>query len=40
MGMTWKLKVLRVACGLAVMAALAMASGLDWTEFLSDLGLA
>ncbi len=40
MGMTWKLRVLRVAFALAVVAALAIASGADWTEFLTDLGLA
>jgi hypothetical protein len=38
--MTWKLKVLRIAFALAFVAALAMAAGASWTEFLDDLGLA
>jgi hypothetical protein len=40
MGMTWKLKVVRVVFGLGVVAALAMASGASWTESLSWFGLA
>jgi hypothetical protein len=40
MGMTWKLKVVRVVFGLGVVAALAMASGASWTEFCSAFGLA
>jgi hypothetical protein len=30
MGMTWKFKVQRVAFALAILAALAMASGANW----------
>jgi hypothetical protein len=34
MGMTWKFKALRVVFALAIVAALAIASGADWFEFL------
>jgi hypothetical protein len=33
MGMTWKFKALRVGFALAIVAALAMASGANWWEF-------
>ena len=32
MGMTWGIKVQRVAFALAVVAALVLASGADWVE--------
>jgi len=32
--MTWKFKALRVVFALAIVAALAIASGADWFEFL------
>ncbi len=32
MGMTWKLKVSRVAVALAIVAALAVASGANWVD--------
>ena len=32
--MTWKFKALRVVFALAIVAALAMASGANWFEFL------
>jgi hypothetical protein len=37
MGMTWGIKVQRVAFALAVVAALALASGADWVEWWSGL---
>jgi hypothetical protein len=36
MGMTWKFKAQRVAFALLVVAALAMASGANWYEFLTN----
>jgi 1,4-dihydroxy-2-naphthoate octaprenyltransferase len=36
MGMTWKFKVQRVAFALLVVGALAMASGANWFNDLSD----
>jgi hypothetical protein len=33
MGMTWGIKVQRVAFALAIVATLAVASGADWVEF-------
>ncbi len=35
MGMTWGIKIQRVAFALAVVATLAVASGADWVEFFS-----
>jgi hypothetical protein len=35
MGMTWGIKVQRVAFALAVFAALALAAGADWTDLYS-----
>jgi hypothetical protein len=32
MGMTWGIKVQKVAFALAVVAALALAAGADWTD--------
>jgi hypothetical protein len=37
MGMTWGIKVSRVAFALAVVAVLALASGADWVEAFSRL---
>ena len=34
MGMTWGIKVQKVAFALAVVAVLALAAGADWVEFL------
>jgi hypothetical protein len=39
MGMTWKLKVIRVVFALAVVAALAMALAANYADSLSDLSL-
>jgi hypothetical protein len=32
MGMTWKVKVARVAFAMAIVSGLAMASGADWVQ--------
>jgi hypothetical protein len=39
MGMTWKLKVIRIAFALAVVAALAMALAANYADVNSDLSM-
>jgi hypothetical protein len=39
MGMTWRVRVRGLVVAASVLGALAVASGADWTDFLSWLGL-